>query len=146
MSDIIEGTDHIWLSENSATELGRQLSVGYSRSIHHSEYGSFSSFLAVILYFQHNQNDAFRDVTGMNRDLMGINLGFNTVTPGAIQKANSVIEDHITSDATLLSRIRENTLPYMAYVLISLNGAQTPIKTSQLEWYINLLNRIGSKK
>lgn len=145
MSNYVDGSDHIWLSHKGSTDLGRALDVGYVRDIDHPTYGKFHSFLAVMLWFQHNQNDAFRHVTGLNRDLFSINLGFNTSTPGAMKKASQVIEDHIRQDTALLQSMKSNDLPFHVYTLVPINGKEMPIYTSQLEWYVNLLTRIQNE-
>lgn len=131
-----DGIDHIWLSSEAKTELGRMLYIGANRPFVDPKWGPFDSVYAFWVWHDGGKLDSLRSLHHDNMirsSLAGMNTG-----PGAWSEVIEVLKRSVYQDAQLTEALRQSTLPFVVYDKLQFQGRDEPTiyPLTDREWYV----------
>lgn len=140
-----DGVDHIRLSEDGKTVLGRALYIGAHRPIADPEYGHFNSVIAFWVWFDGGRHDALRNIH--HGAMLRSSLSGVSDTPGNRQEVIKVLKRSILTDLPLKELLARSDLPFAAYEAINFKSRQEPAvyPIEDRLWYVAGLEQIRAE-
>lgn len=131
-----DGIDHIWLSSEASTELGRLLYIGARRPFVDPKWGQFDSVYAFWVWNDGGQLDSLRSLHHDN--MIRSSLAGMHSNPGSWSEVIEVLKRSVYQDARLQQMLKESTLPFAVYDKIQFQGRSEPTiyPLHDREWYV----------
>lgn len=137
-----EGEDHVWLSPESQTLLGRRLHIGAYRPFTHPVHGSFNSLIALWFWHCDDRKDSLRE---LSHDTM-IRSSFSGVKdlPGGRTLVSDSLIYSLNADPELREAVKLSTLPFAVYEAIRYpeRDGVTIHPLPSREWYVTALEEL----
>lgn len=134
-----DGLDHIWLSPESSTELGRRLHIGAYRPFIHPVHGRFNSLIALWFWYCDDRKDSLRDLSHESMIRSSFS-GIRDLAGGKTLVTDSLLHS-INAEPSLKEMLQYSTLPFAVYEAIRYaeRGDLTIHALPSREWYVNAL-------
>lgn len=140
-----DGIDHIWLSPEGQTPLGRALYIGAHRPFVDPVYGRFASIIAFWIWYDSGRQDGLRDIhhDNMIRSSM---TGLSNL-PGNRAEVIEVLRRSVYADPALSQALIDSTLPFRSYEVIKFEGRDQPTvyPLNDREWYVSALESLRNE-
>jgi hypothetical protein len=137
-----DGIDHIWLSSEANTELGRQLYIGAKRPFVDPKWGQFDSVYAFWVWYDGGKLDSLRSLHHDNMIRSSL-AGMNS-SPGGWSEVVEVLKRSVIQDPRLNQMLVESTLPFAVYDKLHFQGRTEPAvyPLNDREWYVRALENL----
>lgn len=140
-----DGVDHIWLSPEGQTYLGRALYIGAHRPFVDPVHGQFASLIAFWIWYDSGRYDGLRDIHHDN--MIRSSMAGISNLPGNRAEVIDVLKRSVLNDSALSQALKESTLPFKAYEVIKFEGRQeaTIYPLHDREWYVSAIEDLRSE-
>lgn len=135
-----DGLDHIWVSANGRTELGRSLHIGAYRPFHHPRDGYFASIIAYWIWLDSGRVDGVRDLHHGN--LLRTSLAGLVKNNGHRTQVRDAVLYSITENDKIAKQLQESHLPLYVYEYLNDGFQEMTYELADREWYVRELERI----